>query len=127
MNLMAILQLQKNLLRKANNNNNKKVNKMTDITEENDPIVVTAETKEGIFKTLVEITHELSKQDESKNIAKGLAQKAQEDYGIKTKYINKMAKVMYSKTFQNVQDEAAHFESLYEVIVGERGDEFAKE
>ena len=100
---------------------------MTDIIEENEPIIVSAETKDGIFKALVAITHELSKQDESKNIAKGIAANAQSDYGIKTKYINRMAKVMYSKTFKNVQDEAETFESLYEVIVGERGDEYAKE
>jgi len=34
---------------------------------------------------------------------------------------------MYAKTFKTVQDEAAHFEGLYELIVADKGDEYAKE
>jgi len=100
---------------------------MIDGNDENDAVTVTAETKTAIFDALVEITHQLSKQDDAKGRIKDIATKAQDSYGIKAKYINKMAKVMYAKTFKTVQDEAQHFEGLYELIVADKGDEYAKD
>jgi len=97
------------------------------MTEENQAVTVTAESKQAIFDVLVEITHQLEKQNDVKVRIKEISTNAQSEYGIKSKYINKMAKVMYDKTFKNVQEEAAHFEGLYELIVGAQGDEYAKE
>ena len=98
-----------------------------DGNDENEAVTVTTEDKQAIFDALVEITHQLSKQDEAKAQIKTIAGNAQGNFGIKAKYINKMAKVMYAKTFKDVQDEAAHFEGLYELIVADKGDEFAKD
>lgn len=97
------------------------------MTEENETVTVVAEDKQAIFDALVEITHQLAKQDEAKANIKTIATRMQDNYNIKAKYINKMARVMYAKTFKTVQDEAAHFEGLYELIVGEQGDEYSKE
>jgi len=100
---------------------------MIDGNDESDVVTVTAEDKQAVFDSLVEITHQLAKQDEAKAQIKTIATRTQDNHGIKAKYINKMAKVMYAKTFHTVQDEAAHFEGLYELIVGEQGDKYAKE
>lgn len=97
------------------------------MTEENETVRVTAESKQAIFDALVEITHQLAKQDEAKVKVKDIAARTQDEYAIKAKYITKMAKVMYAKTFKTVQDEAAHFEGLYELIVADQGDEYAKD
>jgi len=99
---------------------------MTDESTD-ETLTLTAENKQALFDSLVEITHQLAKADEVKSKIKEIATDAQNDYGVKTKYINKMAKVMYAKTFKDVQDEAAHFEGLYEFVVGEQGAEYAKD
>ncbi len=100
---------------------------MIDGIDESEAVTVTVEDKQAIFDSLVEITHQLAKQDEAKAKIKDIAQGAQDNHGIKSKYINKMAKVMYAKTFKTVQDEAAHFEGLYELIVADQGDEYSKQ
>ena len=100
---------------------------MIDGKDENDTFTVTAEDKQAIFDALVEITQHLAKQDAAKAEIKTISTNAQDNYGVKAKYINKMAKVIYARTFKNVQDEAQHFEGLYELIVGEQGDVYAKE
>lgn len=97
------------------------------MTEENEVVTFTAEVKQGVFDALVEITHQLEKQDEVKTKIKEIATRTQDEYAIKAKYINKMAKVMYAKTFKTVQDEAAHFEGLYEIIVADQGDNYTKD
>ena len=97
------------------------------MTEENDVVTIDAEQKQAILDAIVEITHQLANQDEAKAKIKDIATRAQDESGIKAKYINKMAKVMYAKTFKDVQDEAAHFEGLYELIIGDDGDQYAKE
>lgn len=97
------------------------------MTEEDEVVRVTAEDKQALFDALVEITIQLGHQDEAKAKVKDIASRTQNAYGIKAKYINKMAKVMYAKSFKSVQDEAAHFEGLYELIVADKGDEYAKE
>lgn len=100
---------------------------MTEILQESDAMVVTAEDKQALLDKIVEITHCLAKQDIEKANINTIATQAQDAYGVKKKYITKMAKVMYAKTFTDVQEEAAHFEALYEMIIGEDGDIHAKE
>jgi len=97
------------------------------MTDENETVTITAEAKQALFDNLVEITHQLAKQDDAKNRVKDIAATAQGNYGVKAKYITRMAKVMYAKTFKTVQEEAEHFEGLYELIVADKGDNYAKE
>ncbi len=91
-----------------------------------DNITVTVEDKQAMLDSIVEITHQLAIQDEAKEKINDIANSAQDNFGIKKKYFTKMAKVMHSRTFSDVQEESAHFESLYELIVGERN-EYAKD
>ena len=95
--------------------------------QENGTVVVTAEDKKALLDSIVQITHCLARQDTEKADINTIAAAAQDAHGVKKKYITKMAKVMYAKTFNDVQEEAAHFEALYEMIIGEAGDQYAKE
>lgn len=95
--------------------------------EENGTVVVTPEDKKALLDSIVEITHCLARQDTEKVNINEIAGAAQDKHGVKKKYITKMAKVMYAKTFSDVQEEAAHFEALYEMIIGDEGDQYAKE
>ena len=97
------------------------------MTEENGAVTVTAEDKKALLDAIVEITHCLARQDDEKLKIKDIGKATQDKFGIKSKYLNKMAKVMYARSFASVQEEAAHFEGLYELIVGDQGDEYAKE
>ena len=91
------------------------------MTEET--VTVTTEDKKAMLDSIVEITHCLAEQDKQKAQINDIAQGAQDKFGIKKKYFTKMAKIMYARSFSDVQEESAHFEALYELIVGER-DEF---
>jgi len=95
--------------------------------EENGTVTVTAEDKKALLDSIVSITHCLARQDNEKANINDIAQAAQDKHGVKKKYIVKMAKVMYAKTFNDVQEEAAHFEALYEMIIGDQGDQYAKD
>ena len=95
--------------------------------EENGTVVVTPEDKKALLDQIVQITHCLARQDTEKANINDIAGSAQDKFGVKKKYITKMAKVMYAKTFNDVQEEAAHFEALYEMIIGEDGDQYAKD
>jgi len=89
----------------------------------NDTITVTVEDKKAMLDMVTEITHSLGRIDKEREQMKDISQSAQDKFGIKKKYFNQMAKVMYAKSFADLQSETSHFESLYELIVGER-DEF---
>jgi len=53
---------------------------MIDGNDESEAVTVTAETKTAIFDALVEITHQLSKQDDAKAQIKTIATTAQDSY-----------------------------------------------
>ena len=100
---------------------------MIDEPQESDALTITSDQKEEMFNVIVSITHQLSKMDEARAEMNSIAEHAQGNFGVKKKYFTKMAKVMYAKTFNDVQEEAAHFEALYEMIVGDKGDQYAKD
>ena len=89
------------------------------MSEENEPVVLTEESKEGLLQAVTNLTHYLQRIEQEKEGMKSVLAEAESDFGIKKKYINKMAKMMYEETFENYQQENSHFESLYETIVGE--------
>ncbi len=86
-------------------------------------LTVTVEDKKALLGMVVEITHSLNSIDGEREQIKDIAQAAEDKFGIKKKYINKMAKVMHARSFSDLREESSHFESLYEIIIGER-DEF---
>ncbi len=83
-------------------------------------VTVTVEDKKALLDMVVEITHSLGRMDNEREQIKDIAQAAEEKFGIKKKYINKMAKVMHARSFADLREESSHFESLYEIIIGER-------
>lgn len=89
-------------------------------------ITVTTEDKQALFDVIVEITAQLTIQDEAKAKINDIASGAQDTFGIKKKYFPKLAKVMHNSTFDDVRKESSDFESLYELIIGERK-EYSKE
>lgn len=88
------------------------------MSEEN--VTVTVEDKKALLDAVVQISLSLGKIDTEREHIKDIAQGAEDTFGIKKKYINKMAKVMHAKTFADLREESSHFESLYEIIIGER-------
>ena len=99
---------------------------MTEELQESEALTITAEDKEAMFQAIVQITHKLAEIDTARADMNEIAAAAQDNFGVKKKYFTKMAKVMYAKTFNDVQEEAAHFEALYEMIIGDQGDIHAK-
>jgi len=85
----------------------------------NETVTVTVEDKKAMLDMVIELAHCLYKIDVEREQMKDIAQAAQDKFGIKKKYFNKMAKVMYSESFADLQSETSHFESLYELIVVE--------
>jgi lysyl-tRNA synthetase class I len=92
---------------------------MSDETNENNPLVLTEESKKAMFDVISELTHHLRNIDDEKDRMKEILEDAEGDFGIKKKYFSKMARVMYSEKFETLQQENSHFESLYEIIIGE--------
>lgn len=92
---------------------------MSEETNENNPLVLTEESKKAMLGVITELTHHLRNIDLEKEKMKEILDDAQGDFGIKKKYFNKMARVMYSEKFETLQQENSHFETLYEVIIGE--------
>jgi len=93
------------------------------VDETNENITVTAESKLAMLDRVTELTVCLGKIDVQREQMKDILQAAEDEFSIKKKYFTKMAKVMYAKNFKDLQSETSHFESLYELVIGEN-DEF---
>jgi hypothetical protein len=66
---------------------------------------------------LVEMTKLLQQNDDNREAMKDIAQAAEEAFGIKKKYVGKLAKTMYKHNYADLQAENEHFETLYESLV----------
>lgn len=70
------------------------------------------------FKTmLVEMTKYLQQMDDLREDYKTVAAGAEEKFGIKKKLVSKLAKTMYKRNYQDLQQENEHFSHLYEVLI----------
>ncbi len=66
---------------------------------------------------LVEMTKLLQQNDDNREAMKDIAAAAEEAFGIKKKYVSKLAKTMYKHNYADLQAENEHFETLYESLV----------
>lgn len=65
---------------------------------------------------IVEMTKCLNTIDGEREQMKEIAEAAEDKFGIKKKYINKVARVMYKSNYADLQAENEHFEDLYESV-----------
>ena len=65
---------------------------------------------------IVEMTKCLQTIDGEREQMKEIAEAAEDKFGIKRKYINKVARVMFKHNYADLQSENEHFEDLYETV-----------
>jgi len=80
-------------------------------------IVVSPEDRKAMKAMIVEMTNCLERIDGEKEQMKDIADAAEEKFGIKKKFINKMARTMFKHNYADLQQESEHFEFLYEAVV----------
>lgn len=68
-------------------------------------------------QNLVEMTKLMQMSDDNRKALKDIADAAQEAFGIKKKFVMKLAKTMYKHNYADLQSENEHFEILYESLV----------
>ncbi len=66
---------------------------------------------------LAEMTHCMQRADDEKEQLKEIATEAASQFNIPKKMINKLAKTMYKRSYEDLQAENEDFELLYEVLV----------
>lgn len=66
---------------------------------------------------LVEMTKLMQMSDDNRQSLKEIAEAAQEAFGIKKKFVTKLAKTMYKHNYADLAAENEHFEILYENLV----------
>ena len=68
-------------------------------------------------QSLVEMTHCMQRADLEKESIKEIADNAAEKFNLPKKIINKLAKTMYKRNYQDLQSENEDFTLLYETLV----------
>ena len=81
---------------------------MSDITNPKDA--------QALKVMVVEMTKCLQTIDNEREAMKEIAEAAEEKFGIKKKYINKVARTMFKHNYADLQAENEHFEDLYESV-----------
>ena len=66
--------------------------------------------------SIIEMTNSLQTIESEKEHMKDIADATEEKFGIKKKYLNKVARVMFKASYADLQSENEHFEDLYETI-----------
>ncbi len=80
-------------------------------------IMVSVEDRKALKAMVVEMTISLERIDGEKQQMKDIAEAAEEKFGIKKKYIAKMARTMFKHNYADLQAENESFELLYESVV----------
>ena len=80
-------------------------------------IVVSAADRKALKSVIVEMTRCLERIDGERKQMRDDAEAAEDKFGIKKKYINKMARTMFKHNYADLQQESEHFEFLYEAVV----------
>lgn len=88
---------------------------------ENNPAHVTIpsskEDRKKLKTILAEMTNCMQRADLEKESMRELAADASKTYEIPKKIINKLARTMYKRDYQTLQQEQEDFETLYETLV----------
>lgn len=66
---------------------------------------------------IVNLTNCYARMDGEKDAIKEILSEAEEKFGIKKKTISKLAKVMYSHTYNDIVEENENFQLLYENLI----------
>lgn len=78
--------------------------------------VINAKDLQALKVMIVEMTKCLQTMDQEREAMKEISEAAEEKFGIKKKYINKVARTMFKRNYSDIQSENEHFEDLYESI-----------
>ena len=78
--------------------------------------VLNPKDQQALKVMIVEMTKCLQTMDGEREQMKEIAEAAEEKFGVKKKYINKVARVMFKHNYADLQSENTHFEDLYESI-----------
>lgn len=70
---------------------------------------------------IVEMTICLERIDSEKEAMKDIAEVAESQFGIKKKFINRMARTMFKHCYADLQSENNAFEYLYEAVIDGKG------
>ena len=90
------------------------------MTEERDlTLSLSEEDKSKLKSMLTEMTHRMERMDTEKDAKDEIANNAAALFGLKKKYINKLAATMHKRNFGEVEAENSAFEFLYETVVRE--------
>ena len=79
-------------------------------------IVSSPDERKKLKGVIVEITNCLDKMDQQRQHMKDIAVAAEEEFGIKKKDLNKMARIMYKQNYADFTAENEHFSHLYESV-----------
>lgn len=80
-------------------------------------IMVSVVDRKAMKTMIVEMTNCLERIDGEKEQMKEITAAAEDKFGIKKKFINKMARTMFKHNYADLQQETEHFEFLYEAVV----------
>lgn len=79
-------------------------------------IVTSPDDRKKLKGVIVEMTNCLSKIDQQREQQKDIATAAEEEFSIKKKDLNKMARIMYKQNYADFTSENEHFAHLYESV-----------
>lgn len=79
-------------------------------------IPVDPEKRRKLKAMIVEMTNCHQRIDSEREQLKSIAELAEDEFSIKKKFINKVARTMYKHNYDDLQAENTHFEELYETI-----------
>ncbi len=80
-------------------------------------IVVSGDDRKKMKAMIVEMTNCLERMESEKEAMKDIADVAEDQFGIKKKYINKLARTMFKHNYADLRQETEHFEFLYEAVI----------
>ncbi len=80
-------------------------------------IAINPDERKALKAMVVEMTNCLERIDGEKEQMKDVAEAAEDKFGIKKKFINKMARTMFTQSYADLQSENESFELLYESVI----------
>ena len=81
-----------------------------------DGIITNPDDRRKLKAAIVEMTNCLEKVDQQREQMKNIAQAAEEEFKIKKKDLNKMARIMFKQNYSSFTAENEHFAHLYESV-----------
>lgn len=73
--------------------------------------------RQALKAGIIEITDAMAQMESLRDRKKEIVDVLKEKYELSPKYINKMAKIMYDRSYESMQQENEDFEVLYESVI----------